>query len=79
MPDREKERSARNRDHIARMSVAPTKPQFLAELDDQLGNALDLATAADLPSFVRLLRQQRRSGPGSGDDRSTRISPDGHG
>jgi hypothetical protein len=56
MADREQERAARNRDLIARMGAAPTKAQILTELDFEIGDALQLAIAADLQSLVRLLR-----------------------
>jgi hypothetical protein len=41
------------------MSAAPTKAQILAELGLQIGDALHLATAADLQPFVRLLRMAK--------------------
>jgi hypothetical protein len=56
MSDREKDRAARNRDLIARMGAAPTRAQVLAELDFEIGDALQLAIAADLQSLVRLLQ-----------------------
>jgi hypothetical protein len=59
MPDREAERTARNRELIARMSTAPTKAQILAELDLEIDDALQLATAADLVSLVRVLRMAK--------------------
>jgi hypothetical protein len=59
MADREKDRAARNRDLIARMGAPPTRAQILAELDFEIGDALQLAIAADLQSLVRLLRMAK--------------------
>jgi hypothetical protein len=59
MADREKERAARNRDLIARMSVPPTKAQILDELDLEISDAIHLATMADFRTLLRVLRMAR--------------------
>jgi hypothetical protein len=41
------------------MSAAPTKAQILAEIDLELGDALELATAAAMRSLVQLLRMTK--------------------
>jgi hypothetical protein len=59
MSDREQERSARNRDLIARLSAPPTEAQILAEIDLEISDALDHAVAADIRSLVPLLRMTK--------------------
>jgi hypothetical protein len=59
MTDREKDRTARNKDRIARMATPPTKAQILAEIETEIGDVIDLAVAADFPTLVRLLRMAK--------------------
>jgi hypothetical protein len=56
MADREKDRAARNKVLIARMSAPPTKAQIFAEIDLEISDAINLAVAADVPALLRLLR-----------------------
>ena len=51
MADRERERAAR----IARMAATPVKPQFLAELDLEITDAIRLAIAGEFQVLLRLL------------------------
>jgi hypothetical protein len=59
MADREKERAARNKNLMARMCVAPTKAQILAELDREICDAINSAVAVDLHALAGLLRMAR--------------------
>ncbi len=59
MVDCEKERTARNKDVIARMCVTPTKAQILSELDLEISDAINFAVAMDLQALVSLLRMAK--------------------
>jgi hypothetical protein len=59
MTDRERDRTARNKDRIARMNGPPTKVQMLAEIETEIADVIDLAVAADFPTLVRLLRMAK--------------------
>jgi hypothetical protein len=57
--DRKEERAARNRDLVAGMGASPTRAQILADFDFEIGDALQLAVAANLQSLVRLLQMAK--------------------
>jgi hypothetical protein len=59
MADREAERTARNKGLLARLTVPPTNAQVLAELDLEISDALQLATASDLRALARLLQMAK--------------------
>ncbi len=56
MADDENERAERNKNLIARLIAPPTTAQVMAEIDLEIGDALELAVSAKLPTLVRLLR-----------------------
>jgi hypothetical protein len=56
MGDGERERTARNRDLLARIAAPATKAQVLTEIDLEIGDAIQLAAASDFPTLVRILR-----------------------
>ena len=59
MADRDKERFERNQNLIARMAAPPTRAELLAQLDEELNEALDLAVQLNERTTVRGLRMVR--------------------
>jgi len=56
MADRDKERFERNQNLIARRAAPPTRAQLLAQLDEDLNEAIDLAVQLNERTTVRGLR-----------------------
>jgi hypothetical protein len=59
MTDRDKERDARNKALLARLGAPPSAARILDEIDVEISDALQFATAADLQSLMRLLRMAK--------------------
>jgi hypothetical protein len=59
MADRDRERFERNQNLIARMAAPPTRAQLLAQLDEELNEAIDLAVRLNERTTARGLRMVR--------------------